>query len=102
MPAFDGTLLTFLTGACLVLLVVLLLLILRISSRISKLEARTHGELLLPEPMMDAPSDAEVPAGGVFERFLNENPSCRDLPKGEQAKAYRKWRQEMGMNWSKS
>ena len=47
-------------------------------------------------------TDVEVTSGGVFETFLNEDPIRRNLPKKEQAAAYRKWRQEKGMNWSNS
>lgn len=46
--------------------------------------------------------EVEVTSGGVFETFLNEDPARRNLPKKEQATAYRKWRQEKGMNWSNS
>jgi len=48
------------------------------------------------------PADVGVTSGGVFETFLNEDPVRRNLPKKEQAAAYRKWRQEKGMNWSNS
>jgi len=45
---------------------------------------------------------AEDSAGGAFEIFLNEDPARRALPKGEQFSAYRRWRQEHGLNWSNS
>lgn len=53
-------------------------------------------------PQSTSPTDVEVTSGGVFETFLNEDPVRRNLPKKEQAAAYRKWRQEKGMNWSNS
>ena len=40
-------------------------------------------------------------SGGAFETFLNEDPARRELPKREQFAAYRQWRKERGMNWSK-
>ena len=47
-----------------------------------------------------APSLAECSAGGAFETFLNEDPERKTLSKSEQFAAYRRWRQENGMNWS--
>ncbi len=41
-------------------------------------------------------------ASGLFESFLNEDPSRRNLPKSEQFAAFRQWRQEHGLNWSNS
>ena len=40
-------------------------------------------------------------ARGEFETFLGEDPARLLLPKGEQAKAYRRWRQDKGLNWTK-
>lgn len=45
-----------------------------------------------------AKTDASM--GGAFEGFLDEEPGRRALPKGEQFAAYRKWRQEKGLNWT--
>jgi len=36
-----------------------------------------------------------------FETFLGEDPARLLLPKSEQSKTYRLWRQEKGLNWSK-
>lgn len=47
-------------------------------------------------------SAVENPGGGAFETFLAEDPARRQLPKKEQFAAYRKWRQENGLNWSNS
>ena len=57
-----------------------------------------------PQAASQAPSqpEIEVTSGGVFETFLNEDPVRKNLSKKEQAAAYRKWRQERGMNWSNS
>jgi len=45
---------------------------------------------------------AETGSGGAFETFLSEDPARRLLSKSEQFSAYRKWRQENGLNWSGS
>jgi len=44
----------------------------------------------------------DVSPGGPFDRFLSEDPARRNLAKKEQSIAYRKWRQQNGLNWSNS
>lgn len=34
-----------------------------------------------------------------FAMFLEEDPSRRELPKKEQFEAFRRWRNERGLNW---
>lgn len=102
MPEFDGTLLTVLTATCLVLLVVILALLIRISSRLGMLTGQTRQLAATTEPVDGSPTAGEVSAGGAFELFLSEDSSRRELSKGDQFSAYRKWRQEKGMNWSNS
>jgi hypothetical protein len=48
------------------------------------------------------PAQAEAAAGGAFDAFLSEDPARKELTKKEQSAAYRKWRQQNGMNWSNS
>lgn len=92
---------TILLGACAGLLFLLLLAIYGVSARLGRVErllaAKKEGKSA-PEP--EIPADA-VP-GGAFESFLEEDPSRRLLTKKEQSAAYRKWRQQNGMNWSNS
>ncbi len=102
MPDFDGTLLTVLTGTCLALLIVVLALVIRISSRIGRLEGQLRQGPSGADPIDWKPTSAESSAGGAFELFLNEDPTRGELPKREQFTAYRKWRQQNGMNWSNS
>lgn len=40
-------------------------------------------------------------ADSAFDRFMMEDASRRSLPKREQFEAYRRWRQENGMNWNR-
>lgn len=35
----------------------------------------------------------------LFEKWLDEEPGRRELPKKEQFAGFRKWRAEQGMNW---
>ena len=89
-----------LLAVCLGMLVVLLLLVMRISWRLSRLESLGVHPPSQAEPTAQAPTQAETSPGGAFEAFLAQDPSRRDLPKGEQFSAYRQWRQNNGMNWS--
>ena len=92
------------------LLFLLLLTAIGIRNRLVRLErllASKRDESSPARASSGASSEALVPeievtSGGVFETFLNEDPARRNLPKKEQAAAYRKWRQEKGMNWSNS
>ena len=103
MPESEAPTLIILLSTCAGLLVLLLLLVFRISWRLSRIEKNltyhSHGHSESPAP---APSAAETSPGGAFEAFLSEDPERRNLTKGEQFSAYRRWRQEKGMNWSNS
>ncbi len=91
---------TLLIVAC-ILLVLLIFMLLRIGSRLTRIEARLATRKQV-EPPEVAPSVAETSAGGAFESFLEEDPRRREMPKKDQFAAYRQWRQERGMNWSGS
>ena len=57
----------------------------------------------LPEGVPDG-SKLVAKSGGSshnFEEFLKEDPTRLMLSKSEQAAAFRKWRSEKGLNWSK-
>jgi hypothetical protein len=92
---------TILVSACVGLLFLMLFVLFRMNARLGKLE-------LLLSVKKDAESVespevySETVRGGPFEAFLEEDPSRRLLTKKEQSAAYRKWRQDMGMNWSNS
>jgi hypothetical protein len=103
MPESEAPTLIILLSTCTGLLVLLLLLVVRISWRLSRIEKNltypSHGP---SESPATAPSAAETSPGGAFEAFLSEDPERRNLTKSEQFSAYRRWRQEKGMNWSNS
>ena len=100
MPDSAAPIPIILLAVCVGMLVVLLLLVLRISWRLSRLENLGGRSSSQAEPAAHAPTKAETSVGGAFEAFLAQDPSRRDLPKGEQFSAYRRWRQDNGMNWS--
>lgn len=100
MPVSESSTIVILLAACAGLSVLLLLLAFRILARLATLEQRIISIASAQEEGGQAPSSAETSQGGAFESFLNEDPSRRDLIKSEQFAAYRRWRQENGLNWS--
>lgn len=89
-------------------LILILILLINIHSRLSILTAKlstknTHPTPQPPPSQDPEPSDFSPPEPGTpFDEFLKEDPERRSMPKKEQFKAYRKWRAENGLNWSKS
>ena len=102
MPESEASALVILLASCAGLLVLVLFLIFRISGRLSRIESLLARKGSHPESSGSAPSAAETSPGGAFEAFLSEDPSRRELAKGEQFSTYRRWRQEKGLNWSNS
>ena len=82
------------------LLVVVLALLLGMARRLTCIERRLADALSREEAARATTALAEIPHGGAFETFLNEEPARRSLTKSEQFAAYRRWRQENGLNWS--
>ena len=83
-------------------LVVLMGMVLGISRRLWRIERWLAEGGGREEAAPSTPSSAETSSGGAFDTFLNEDPSRRQLSKGEQFAAYRRWRHEKGLNWSNS
>jgi hypothetical protein len=102
MPEADSPMILILLSTNVGLLLLLAVIGWRISRRLARIERRLAGEPARGDSESAGPSALETSAGGAFETFLSEDPSRRNLPKGEQFAAYRKWRQEKGLNWSNS
>jgi hypothetical protein len=105
MPESDSPMIQILLVAALCLLVLLTLLVWGISRRLARIEQRLdEGTVSASHDLSEAPAPtaSETATGGPFESFLNEDPARRALTKSEQFAAYRKWRQEKGLNWSGS
>lgn len=83
-----------------VLLVLLLAMAVGIFRRLSRMEKHLGAGTSQQVAGEPSPTLADASAGGAFETFLNENAERRSLSKSEQFAAYRRWRQENGMNWS--
>lgn len=97
---FAITLLCYVATAALVLILGTLILI---NSKLTALSAKLSrtARAAKVEHADAAPGSVEVHSGTHFEEFLNEDPERRRLVKKEQFKAYRAWRSEKGLNWSK-
>lgn len=82
-----------------VLLVAVLATGMAILRRLRRLEQRIAEQQLRHDTVESTMAAVETTAGGTFESFLKEDPARRQLSKSEQFAAYRRWRQERGMNW---
>lgn len=100
-PSYVLTL-VILLSSCLGLLVLLVIMSFRISGRLGRIERRAAQQKSEASASDSGPTLAETSPGGAFEVFLSEDPSRRELTKGEQFAAFRQWRHEKGMNWSNS
>ncbi len=102
MPEADFPMFQTLLFVAVGMLALLAVLGWRISMRLSRIERQLADMANRSDPEAFPPSGAETSPGGAFETFLSEDPARRALPKPEQFAAYRKWRQENGLNWSAS
>lgn len=102
MPEFASSTIVILLSSVLALLLLILVVLLGISRNLARIARSRSEPATRDEAPVAAPGAAETSAGGAFEAFLKEDPSRRRLPKGEQFAAYRKWRQENGLNWTNS
>lgn len=95
-PQTFNTLLAVAVG-----MVVLILFIgWRISRRLARIEQQLTDIVNRSDSETSPPTHAETRSGGAFETFLNGDSARRLLTKSEQFAAYRKWRQEKGLNWT--
>ena len=103
MPDADPPMIPILIYAAAGLLLLLLLLTWWLCLRLGRIERILAALASRAEPSSNTqPPAIETQPGGAFEAFLLEDPERRKLPKGEQFAAYRRWRQEKGLNWSNS
>ncbi len=100
MPDATSSTFMILFVATVGLLALVVAILLGISRRLWRMERMLGEESARREDADPGPLPAETSAGGAFETFLSEDPEHRKLPKREQFAAYRRWRQENGLNWS--
>ena len=95
-----------LLSICLATLVALIFIGLAILKRLARIESQQQehksAQLVSSSSSSQALPEIETSPGGAFEMFLEEDAARLTMAKSEQFKAYRKWRQEKGMNWSNS
>lgn len=98
--------LTILVSVCAGLLLILTIAVFIAISRLGSVQrllmAQKGKSSRAEEPLAERNDVADAIAGGQFERFLNEDPARKLLTKKEQSTAFRKWRQQQGMNWTNS
>ncbi|MFT4175330.1 MAG: hypothetical protein QM627_01625 [Luteolibacter sp.] len=88
--------LTLVNSGVLLFLGTILIRISRGSKRIERLLESHSGSAKEEEKTVEISSGPSA-----FDEFLRQHPEVALLPKGEQATAYRQWRKENGLNWSK-
>ncbi|MEO0017055.1 MAG: hypothetical protein RLZZ522_338 [Verrucomicrobiota bacterium] len=90
-----------LLAAGVLLLFLLLLAVVRAGGCLQRVE-RLLAERDSAAPSMAPAEGAEKPTtDSAFREFLSEDPARRKLPKREQFDAFRLWRKDKGLNWSK-
>jgi hypothetical protein len=86
-------------GSLLLMQVILLLALLRLSARVSSLFRLIASPVPPASQELADRKESNGEQGRWFAEFLAEDPSRRDLPKKEQFAAFRRWREEKGLNW---
>lgn len=104
MPETDLSTVVILISACLGVLFLILMVTVGYSARLGRIERllAQKSETRGGEPVSEPREPLDRRPGGPFDTFLAEDGARKLLTKKEQAAAYRKWRQERGMNWSNS
>lgn len=88
-----------LLGALVVLQLFVLAMLLRLSGRVSRLFRLIASPVPPAARELADRKEANGDQKKWFALFLAEDPSRRNLPKKEQFAAFRRWREEKGMNW---
>ena len=90
-----------LLAGCAGLLLSLLVVAVRGVRSLQRIERELQTRAVAPKSAALATAGVGSAARGEFETFLAEDPQRLLLAKAEQFKAYRHWRQQKGLNWSK-
>jgi HAMP domain-containing protein len=98
MSAPEVSAILIMLAVCAGLLLLLVWLAIRSARRLRRLERLLEARDAVAAA---APSAAPSAPRGEFETFLAEDPARQQLAKSEQFSAYRRWRRDKGLNWSK-
>ncbi len=91
-----------LAGVILVLQLVLLAMVASLSGKVARLARRdTAVPAAPPAGELAEVKEANAEQKQLFAVFLEEDPSRSGLSKKEQFAAFRRWRDEKGLNWKK-
>ena len=101
MSGTDTWVLMTLLAACAGLLLLLLLAVMRAGRGLARIAALLEKRGATAEGAANVLAARKSSQDGGFEAFLKADPARRQLAKSEQFRAYRRWRQEQGLNWSK-
>ncbi|WAC19249.1 hypothetical protein OVA24_18650 [Luteolibacter sp. SL250] len=105
MPETEISTVVILIAACAGILFLILIGVMVMGSRLARIERllAVQSENSREQATQRRTGEViETRSGTAFDKFLDEEPSRKLLSKKEQSAAYRKWRQEQGMNWSNS
>ncbi|WP_193214439.1 hypothetical protein [Luteolibacter marinus] len=86
-------------GLLAALQIILLIALLRLSAKVSRLFRLIASPVPPASQELADRKEAGQEQSRRFEEFLAEDPGRRDLPKKEQFAAFRRWRDERGLNW---
>lgn len=86
-------------GTVVFLQLVLLIALLRLSARVSRLFRMIASPVPPASQELADRKEATSEQKHWFAEFLAEDPARRELPKKEQFAAFRRWREEKGLNW---
>ena len=88
-----------LLGALVVLQLLVIALLLRVSGRVSRLSRMLAPAVAPAGRGLAERKESNADQKKWFAQFLAEDPERAQLPKKEQFAAFRRWREEKGMNW---
>lgn len=95
----DPLLIPSLLGALLVLQLLVLVVLLRLSGRVTRLSRRAAPQVGEADKDLGERKEPNPEQKKSFDLFLAEDPARALLPKKDQFAAFRRWREEKGMNW---
>lgn len=102
MPAEEQPLSSWVAmGVGGLLLLLIIFLQCRILIRLKRLEQINADRHTDDAPNLSGDRQSDSKQLTHFDQFLEEEPSRKLLSKSEQAEAFRKWRTDRGLNWSK-
>ena len=88
-----------LVGAVLFFQALLLMTVLSLSKKVTRLSRKEAQREAPAVPELTEQREANSEQKQLFRLFLEENPARRELSKKEQFAAFRRWREEKGLNW---